>query len=452
MLIDSKVVLDITGMTQDGCGIAVMEGKKIFIDQVAIGEKVQARITKICDDYAAAEPVRILASDYVRQEPFCGHFEECGGCALQGFDYPSQLRIKSGILRESLERIAGVEPHKIRDVLGMEENAGYRNKSGYPVGMVDGEAIVGFYKARSNRVVDIELCGVQHTLSNQVKNVVRQYIRENNLSVYDKNTREGWVRHLVTRVSFQTGEVMMILVVNGEPLLDMEPLIASVTRSVPQVKSIYINSNSGTNSEIMGDKNTLLYGRPVLMDSIGKFSFEISPRSFFQVNPVQTQVLYDTVMEFAGLSGEETVLDLYCGIGTISLYLSERGGRVVGIEAVEEAVQDARRNAERNGVANVQFGAGRVEAVIGEISAQVPKVDVVVMDPPRKGCKASVLEAVAGVNPERIVYVSCNPSTLARDVKILAGHGFSVEAVQPVDMFPHTAHVETVVLMSRKDK
>lgn len=452
MKIGAAYEVQIIGMTQDGCGIGFVDGVKVFVRGAVLGEKVQVQITKICEEYAAARITSVVTACAQRVEPFCNHFGECGGCAFQNIAYRDQLKIKTEMVREALVRIAEVDNQKVENAIGMELPLRYRNKALYPVGETASTTAIGFYRTRSNQVVDIAECGVQQEISNKVKNVVKNHIKSQGLSIYHKERGQGLVRHLVIRTSRKTGEVMAVLVINGDTLPAAEQFVAALVQAVPQVKSIYININKDAGNNVMGVENLLIYGQPTITDAIGRFLFEISPLSFFQVNPIQTEVLYDKVVEYAGLTGHETVLDLYCGIGTISLYLAEKARRVIGVEAVEEAIEDAVRNAKRNGIENVEFVGGRVEQRMEQVLVQAGKVDVVVIDPPRKGCKVSVLDAISRLKPDRIVYVSCNPTTLARDVKLLMEKGFSLEAVQPIDMFPHTSHVECVVLMSRVDK
>lgn len=449
MKIGAAYEVRIIGMTQDGCGIGFIDGIKVFVMGAVLGEKVQVQITKICEEYAAARMTSMVTAGVQRVEPFCSHFGECGGCAFQNIAYEDQLKIKTEMVREALARVAELDDHKVEKTIGMELPHRYRNKALYPIGETAFTTAIGFYRTRSNQVVDIVECGIQQEISNKVKEVVKNYIKSHGLPVYHKEHGQGLVRHLVTRTSRKTGEVMVVLVINGDTLPAAEQFVTALVQAVPRVKSIYININKDAGNNVMGFENLLIYGQPTITDIIGKFLFDISPLSFFQVNPTQTEVLYDKVVEYAGLTGDETVLDLYCGIGTISLYLAEKARRVIGVEAVEEAIEDAVRNAKRNGVENVEFVSGRVEQRMEQVSVQVGKVDVIVIDPPRKGCKVAVLNALSRLKPDRIVYVSCNPTTLARDVKLLMEKGFSLEAVQPIDMFPHTAHTEVCCLMER---
>lgn len=437
---------DILGLTQDGCGIGMVGDVKIFIDGVLPGEKVAGTITKIEPGYAAARLFEIIESKGERIAPFCRYFNRCGGCSLQFIPYDQQLMVKRDIVKEAAVRIAGLDVGIVKETIGSEDKLYYRNKAQYPIQYSEGKWKVGFYKSRSREVVDLDFCYLQHKLSNDVREAVRIYLDE--LWQNEQFTeRKAAIRHIVTRVSHSTDDVMFILVTTLNELPHVERLIEIVADKVPNLKSLYINHNNKETSQVMGEENTLIFGEEKIMDSIGSFNFVISPLSFFQVNSRQTRVLYDKVRQFAGLTGRETVLDLYSGTGTISIYLSGAAGKVIGVEGVDEAVKDAEINMGINHVKNAKFICGRVEHVVGEIDESV---DVVIVDPPRKGCKKEVLDAMVRINPARIVYVSCNPSTMAADVEYLAQKGHIVSVIQPIDMFPHTAHVETVVLLQRE--
>ena len=439
--------LIITGMTHDGCGIGDIDGLKVFIDGVLPGETVEAEIVRIDETYAAARLKQLINPLANRIKPFCIHFIKCGGCSLQFISYEEQLKIKTRMIKDTLYKIAKINGDIVNDTLGMSIPLEYRNKTSYPAGIDSDKPVIGFYQTRTNKVSDIEQCDIQHKVSNLVKNLVKQYIERFDIKVYDKCAAQGIIRHVVTRTSFKTGEVMVIIVINGRELPKADKLISLLTSSIPRLKSIVLNVNMDNTSSILGTENILLYGDWTISDYIGDLRFDISPLSFFQVNPVQTKILYDTILDFASLTGNETVLDLYCGTGTIALYLARGAARVVGIEVLEDAVADARKNAVNNGISNAEFYAGRVENVIEEVLRDCRKVDVVILDPPRKGCKKTVLDIVARIQPQKLIYVSCNPSTMADDVKYLAERGMRVSSVQPVDMFPHTGHVETVAVL-----
>jgi 23S rRNA (uracil1939-C5)-methyltransferase len=325
----------------------------------------------------------------------------------------------------------------------------YRNKAQYPAGMGDSGPIAGFYARRSHTIIDSGSCGIQHAGSEKVRNTVMDAVKGLKTPVYNEETGEGILRHIVTRISFSTGDVMVILVVTREEVPGLDKLVQKITGEIPEVKSIILNINRRRDNVILGDTVKTVYGSDTLVDRLGHLTFHISPLSFYQVNPVQTVVLYEKAVEFAGLTGTETVFDLYCGIGTISLFLAEKAGKVIGVEIVPEAVDAAIKNAKVNNITNAEFYCGAAEEIVPRLYEKGARADVVVVDPPRKGCDAALLETMVKMQPKRIVYVSCNPSTLARDLKHLAANGYGIEEVQPVDLFPWTEHVECVTLMSR---
>ena len=364
-------------------------------------------------------------------------------------NYAAQLEFKTELVKDNLKRIGKLENVTVHDAIGMNNPLKYRNKAQYPVGMIKDELAIGFYAKRSHDIIRNDECGIQDENSDRVKSVVQEFILRYGISAYDEVNRTGLVRHVVTRTGFKTGEVMAVIVINGEDLPHQRELVDMLVEKVPGIKSVFLNENTQNTNVILGSRNIKIFGQDTITDYIGKYKFNISPLSFYQVNPFQTEVLYNKALEYAGLTGEETVFDLYCGIGTISLFLSEKAKKVYGVEVVEDAIMDARKNAELNGVENVEFIAGESEKVVPELYRQGVRADVVVVDPPRKGCDKTLLETLVGMQPERIVYVSCNPSTLARDLNYLDECGYRTVEVQPVDMFPFTPHVECVVLMSR---
>jgi len=448
---NSCYTLDIEGMTHDGMGVGRMDGLAVFVDGAIEGESVEAKIIKINKNYAVGKLLDIKKPSPGRVTPFCSLHKRCGGCSLQHIDYSAQLRFKTRMVKDSLQRIGGLEGIPVHDTIGMEKPVHYRNKAQYPVATVNGEPVIGFYARRSHQVVANDECGIQDEISGRVASTIKRFIKRNKISIYDENTGEGLVRHIVTRTGFKSGEVMVIVVINGKSIPLAQELVKDLTGGIPSIKSIFLNINNKDTNVILGDKNINIYGKKTITDYIGKLRFEISPLSFFQVNPVQTEVLYNKALEYAALTGEETVFDLYCGIGTISLFLAQKAKKVYGIESVEAAVEDARENARINGVDNVEFTAGKAEEIFPRIYEEGARANVVVVDPPRKGCDEKLLEAIVQMAPERVVYVSCNPSTLARDLKYMDANSYRTVEVQPVDMFPWTPHVECVVGMQRKD-
>ncbi|MCL5045533.1 MAG: 23S rRNA (uracil(1939)-C(5))-methyltransferase RlmD [Actinobacteria bacterium] len=400
-------------------------------------------------------------------------YEPCGGCQLQHVDYARQLELKAQLVRDALDRIGKLSELKVHPTLGAAHPWYYRNKAQFPVGMAFGghgnaaagtneaqpRVVAGCYARGTHRIIDTDECYIQHPTNNAILTQARRLIEKYGLAVYDETTGRGLVRHVLARVGTKTAEAMAVIVTNGRSIPRGSEFARELMASVPGLVSVVQNVNTRRTNVILGEETRLLAGRETIEDRIGDLRFKISARSFFQVNPEQTETLYGKALEYAGLTGAETVIDAYCGIGTITLsmarraeVLARRGGhpaeRVYGIEEVPEAIEDARENAELNGITNVEFLAGRVEEVAPELYARGVRAEVVVVDPPRKGCEPGVLEAFVSMAPSRIVYVSCNPATLARDLAYLDERGYRTEEVQPVDMFPHTAHVECVALIS----
>jgi len=441
--------IEISGMTHEGQGVGRIDNFTIFVDGPIKGEEVEIKIIEVKKSYAVGKLIKILKASPERVEPPCKVYHRCGGCSLQHMSAEAALKFKTDVVTENIRRIGGLKDVVIHDTIGMENPFNYRNKAQYPVGMQKGEMVVGFYAKRSHDIVNSPVCIIQHSDSDKAKLIVKRFLEENKISIYDETTGKGLVRHIMTRIGFNTGELMVVLVLNGSSLPKQDKLVKMLTEEMPQIKSIVLNVNTAKTNVILGSKNIVIYGDDSITDYIGKFKFNISPLSFFQVNPVQTEVLYNKALEYAGLTGEETVFDLYCGIGTISLFLSEKAKKVYGVEVVEDAIRDAKENAKLNGVNNVEFIVGEAERIIPDMYSKGIKADVVVVDPPRKGCDEVLLETLVNMSPKRIVYVSCNPSTLARDLAFLSEKGFEVLEVQPVDMFPWSSHVECVVLMSR---
>ena len=444
--------IEITGMTHDGMGVGRVDGMAVFVQRAIEGEKVVAKIIKVTKNYAVARIEEWITTSPERTEPFCPVYKRCGGCSLQHMSYNMQLKFKHRVVTDNLERIGGFWGIQVSPVIGMDNPMNYRNKAQYPVGMGDNGPVAGFYARRSHIIIDSERCGIQHPASEKVKNTVLEAVKELKIPVYNEITGEGILRHIVTRVSYSTGDVMVILVVTDEKVPGLKKIIQKITREIPEVISIVLNINKRRDNVILGDKVRTVYGSDTLVDRLGHLKFHISPLSFYQVNPVQTVKLYNKAVEFAGLTGNETVFDLYCGIGTISLFLAEKAKEVIGVEVVPEAVEAATKNAVLNNISNARFYCGEAEKVVPELYNEGIRADVVVVDPPRKGCDEKLLETMVKMQPKRIVYVSCNPSTLARDLKFLAASGYRIEEVQPVDMFPWTEHVECVTLMSRVEK
>lgn len=447
---DGIYEIEITGMNHEGQGVGRVDNFIVFVNGAISGEKVRVKIANLKKTYAVGDLLSVLQPSPNRVGMLCPVAERCGGCSLQHMSYKAQLDFKTQMVKESIKRIGKLEDVLIHETMGMENALNYRNKAQYPVGAgCGGEALLGFYERYSHEIVDCTSCMIQDETSSTIRNIVRYFIHENNISVYDESTGKGLVRHLMTRTGFKTGEIMVVIVLNGKDLPYKQKLIDNLIAQVPGIKSIILNVNEKNTNIILGYKNIKIYGEDHITDYIGKYKFSISPLSFFQVNPVQTEVLYNKAIEYAALTGKETVFDLYCGIGTISLFLSEKSKKVYGIEVVEDAVKDARANTEINGVENIEFITGEAEKVVPEVYKQGIKADVVVVDPPRKGCDETLLKTLVSMQPDRIVYVSCKPSTLARDLAYLSEKGYRAVEIQPVDMFPYTSHVECILRMDK---
>ncbi len=449
--LNQVVELKITGLNHEGAGVGRYNGYTLFVPQALPGEVVTAKVEHAKKSYGFAQLQEIVQESPLRVEPPCPVFHRCGGCSLQHLAYAEQLRHKQQIVKDNLARIGGFAVDgdgavQVHPTLGMADPWRYRNKAQVPIGMEAGMIVGGFYAERSHEIVDIEACLIQHEANDAVVATVKRLAGRLHIPVYDEAKHTGLLRHVVAKVGVKTGDVMVVLITTEAFIPEREQLVALIRQELPQVKSIVQNINHHRTNVIFGEQTFTLWGEDVIYDYIGNVKFAISARSFYQVNPVQTEVLYNKTLEYAGLSGQETVIDAYCGIGTISLFLAERAAHVYGVEIVPEAIADANRNAVLNGIANVTFAVGAAEVVIPAWKEQGIRADVIVVDPPRKGCDEALLATILQMQPERVVYVSCNPSTLARDLKVLAER-YRVVEVQPVDMFPWTGHVECSVLL-----
>ena len=441
----------ITGLGHSGEGVGRVEGFTVFVRYALPGETVTAVIDEVRTNFARGRLIRIEVTDPQRVNPQCPVYEACGGCQLQHLSYAGQLEAKYQSVQDSIQRIGKLMDVKIMPVLGMTDPWRYRNKAQFPVGCIGGEIITGCFAAGSHDIVSTQSCLIQNELNDRLLAAVRRNAASVGVAPYDEKTGQGVLRHVMGRVGIATGEVMAVLVTATRDFPGSEELVRQLRAAMPEIVSIQQNVNSGRTNVILGRETRVLWGNPVIYDRIGHFSFQISAESFFQVNAAQTQVLYEQAVKKAGLSGVETVFDLYSGTGTISLFLSEGASQVYGIEYSKAAVADAERNAADNNVRNVNFIAGDVAEKIVELQEKGIRPDVIVLDPPRAGCEEIVLRTAAAMEPSRIVYVSCNPATLARDLAILENMGYATREVQPADMFPQTFHVECVVLLQRKD-
>lgn len=449
---DKMYVVDIVDIGQGGVGIGKFEGFTVFVDGGLVKDKIKVKITKSKKNYAVGDIVEIIEPSPYRVERKCSkELKDCGGCQIQELDYQEQLNIKTNEVKQVISRIGKLEDVVVHPALGMEEPFRYRNKAQFPIQKVDGSPVIGFYKKKSHDIIPTDQCIIQHDVNDKIIKIIKTYIRAYKVSVYDEKTHTGVLRHLVTKVGFASKEVMVVLVANGRKLPYLNELASVLKENIPGFKTLVVNVNREKTNVILGNENRVIYGDGKINDNIGDLVFEISPLSFFQVNPVQTEVLYNKALEYAALGENDTVFDIYCGIGTISLFLAQRAKKVYGIEIVEEAIKDAKRNAEINNLDNVEFYVGKAEDVVPKMYKQGKRANVVVVDPPRKGCDEKVLDTIVSMQPDRVVYVSCNPSTLARDLAYLNEKGYKCLEVQPVDMFPHSVHIENVALIV-KDK
>lgn len=449
---DKMYVVDIVDIGQGGVGIGKFEGFTVFVDGGLVKDKIKVKITKSKKNYAVGDIVEIIEPSPYRVERKCSkELKDCGGCQIQELDYQEQLNIKTNEVKQVISRIGKLEDVVVHPALGMEEPFRYRNKAQFPIQKVDGSPVIGFYKKKSHDIIPTDQCIIQHDVNDKIIKIIKTYIRAYKVSVYDEKTHTGVLRHLVTKVGFASKEVMVVLVANGRKLPYLNELASVLKENIPGFKTLVVNVNREKTNVILGNENRVIYGDGKINDNIGDLVFEISPLSFFQVNPVQTEVLYNKALEYAALGENDTVFDIYCGIGTISLFLAQRAKKVYGIEIVEEAIKDAKRNAEINNLDNVEFYVGKAEDVVPKMYKQGKRANVVVVDPPRKGCDEKVLDTIVSMQPDRVVYVSCNPSTLARDLAYLNERGYKCLEVQPVDMFPHSVHIENVALIV-KDK
>lgn len=445
------VTLDIEDCGVDGEGIGKADGFTVFVKDAVIGDRVTAKIMKAKKNYGYGRLMEILKPSPYRVEPKCAFARQCGGCQLQALSYEQQLAFKEKKVRGHLERIGGFTELPMEPIIGMDEPYHYRNKAQFPVGKnKEGRIITGFYAGRTHTIIENRDCALGVSQNKEVLDRVIAHMEAYGIEPYNEETGKGLVRHILIRYGFFTGEVMVCLVLNGSSIPQKETLIEHLLE-IPGMTSITINVNKKRSNVILGEEIRLLWGKPYITDKIGDISYQISPLSFFQVNPLQTGKLYSKALEYADLHGEETVWDLYCGIGTISLFLAQKAKFVRGVEIIPAAIENANDNARLNGIENVEFFVGKAEEVLpAEYKKNGIYADVIVVDPPRKGCEESLLATMIEMQPKRIVYVSCDSATLARDLKYLCERGYELKKVCPVDQFGGTVHVETVALLTRK--
>ena len=417
---------EITGLTSEGSGVCRIEEMAVFVPETAVGDVAEVKVVKVLSSYAFGIVSRLVTPSPDRCERPCGAYKKCGGCVYRHISYEAECRAKEAVVRDAFERIGGMSPH-FDSFLAAEDTDRYRNKAQYPLAAVDGKAVCGFYAPRSHRVVPIEDCPLQPSVFSDISAAVLDYINERGLSVYDEKSGTGIMRHIYLRRGAHSGEVMVCLVARKDVSRQLMPLCRELAASFPDIKSVVLNVNPARTNVILGEKCLTLYGSDTITDVMCGNEVEISPLSFYQVNTVQAERLYARALEYAALTGSETVADLYCGAGTIGLSMARSAGRIVGVEIVPEAVENAKRQLRKRGCAP----------------------DIIVVDPPRKGCSEETLRHIVAAAPEKVVMISCNPSTAARDAKYLCGHGYTAERVCGADLFPATRHVECVVLMTK---
>ena len=450
---NDMLTVTIEDMGHDGEGIGKVDGYTVFVKDAVIGDTVQAKIMKTKKNYGYARLMEIITPSPDRVEPLCPYARQCGGCQIQALSYEKQLEYKENKIRNNLIRIGGFSEDELpmEPIIGMENPFHYRNKAQFPVGVdKEGNIVTGFYAGRTHSIINNRRCYLGVEVNEKILDIVVDYMEKYHVPAYEESSGKGLVRHVLIRYGFHSKEIMVCLVVNGNRLPASEHLVEEL-RKIPGMTSITMNVNRERTNVILGREVKLLWGRAYITDTIGNIKYQISPLSFYQVNPVQTEKLYGKALEFADLSGGETVWDLYCGIGTISLFLAQKAKQVYGVEIVPAAIEDARRNAALNGIKNAEFYVGKAEEVLPEkYEKQGIYADVIVVDPPRKGCEESVLHTMVKMQPKRIVYVSCDSATLARDLKWLCGNGYEIQRIVGCDMFSETVHVETVVLLSQQ--
>ena len=435
----------VEGYSSEGLGIVRIDGAVVFVPRAIRGEEIEVKITKVMKTAAAGEIVKIRKPSPERTKPECPYFGKCGGCDFQHMSYTEELSAKRRRVQDALTRIGGIDV-EVEEILGAKDPMHYRNKSQYPVGA---DGAIGFYQARTHKVVPIDRCLIQSEISDRTARAVGEWMKRYKISAYDERTHKGLVRHIYVRVN-KKGESLCCVVANGKQLPREPELAAYITAAAPKTMGVVLNTNTAVGNVILGDKYRTLWGQDFLMDTLCGLDFKLSVPSFYQVNRAQAEVLYGKALEFAALTGEETVLDLYCGTGTITLCLARQAKKAIGAEIVPPAIADARENARRNHIENAEFFCGDASDIAAKLEKDGLKPDVITVDPPRKGLAPEVIASIAAMGPGRVVYVSCDPATLGRDLKIFKEFGYETRRAVAVDMFPGTRHVETIVLLQRE--
>ncbi|WP_163539170.1 23S rRNA (uracil(1939)-C(5))-methyltransferase RlmD [Gracilibacillus sp. YIM 98692] len=442
---NQMIELSFEDITHEGAGVGKINGYPLFVPYGLPGEKAQVKVIKVKKNFGFGKLIEVTDRSTDRVDPPCDVFYKCGGCQLQHMSYAMQLEMKQNQVKSALKKIGHIEEIPVHPTIGMDDPWRYRNKVQMPVGTKNGKLVTGFYRKRSHDIIeDMDHCIITDEVNDRMVDAVREIASRLGISAYDEKNHRGLLRHIMVRSGKETNETMIVLITRKEDIPQLHKLVDELTETYPHIKSIVQNINPEKTNVILGKKTKVLWGAEYIYDEIGGIRFAISAKSFYQVNPVQTKKLYDQALKYASITGSETVIDAYCGIGTISLFLAQKAKKVYGVEVVPEAVSDAKENAKLNHMDNAEFFVGQAEKVMNWWNAQGLRPDVIVVDPPRKGCDEELLQAMIDMKPKRIVYVSCNPSTLARDLRILEDGGFETKEVQPVDMFPQTTHIESV--------
>ncbi len=449
---NEEYVVEIIDNGFKGEGIAKIENFTIFVDGAIKGEKIKIKILKVTTSHAFGKIIEIIEKSENRIEEDCSTYKKCGGCELRHIDYETTINMKKYSVENTLKKTLSRKDIEVNEVIKMDNPYFYRNKLQYPIGVDDNNnPVMGVYAQRSHKIIETNECRIQNKLCQNIAKDIFKFIKENNIKVYNEKTLTGSIRHIIVRIGIKTNEVLVTLVTNERKIEKENLLVKYITEKYKEIKTIAKNINPKNTNVVLGNKTEIIFGDGYIEDYIGKFKFKISPRSFYQVNPVQTEKLYSKAVEYAGLTGEETIFDLYCGIGTIGIFASDNVKKIYGIETIKEAIDDAKENAKINAVNNSEFFVGDVEKVLPEfIKERNITADVIFIDPPRKGCDNTALETILNIEPKKIVYVSCNPASLARDLKTLE-EKYKIEKLAICDMFPFTHHVESVTMLYLKN-
>lgn len=445
---NKEYTVKIDTVSSDGSGIAHIDNFAIFIPQTVSGDTAKIKITDVKKRFAHGRLEQIITPSQKRREADCPHYENCGGCQLRHIKYEEQLNIKKEIVENAMRRIGGFSDFSAEEIVGMDNPVRYRNKMVFPVGNKNGGTVCGFYARKSHDIIPLTDCAIGDKTNKDIIDAVLSYINENNITAYDG--ANGIIRRIFTRTSYTTQEIMVVISANAKSLPHSEKLVEKLISVSDKITSIILNINTNKNEPLITDRNVTLWGNDRITDTLCGVKFSISPQSFFQINPVQTEKLYTRALEYAAIDKTMSIMDIYCGIGTISLCAAKTAKSVIGVEIIEKAIDDAKKNALANGIANTRFFADSAENIVPRLIERGETPDVVILDPPRKGSDEKTLSAIVKAQPVRIVYVSCNPATLARDARFLADNGYKITRASSFDLFPHTTHVETVVLMTKK--